>query len=590
MDFASAVVVSLTALLLIALLTERVSFDALGVLLMAALVITGVLDLERAVEGFANPAVITIACLYVVGEGLSRTGAVEFVTQLALRLGGSSEARLVILIGLITGSISAFLNDTAVVAVMIPVLLRVAQDSGIAASRLLMPMAFAALLGGMCTLIGTSTNLLVSGVASQLGQEPLGMFELTPVGILIAISGLLFMALFGKLLLPKRRSLAAERLTNVRTYVTELRIGPTSPLLGQPYPTTFGEDGPKVLFVLRDEETLQPPLDEVDVQEGDLVIFEGSVAELTGFQTKLGLKMVGGLHFDPRKMLFFELAVTHRSSAIGRRVEDLHLHRDLGCVVVAVLRHDQELRERASRQRLRAGDLLLVCGDDEARARAEGSTDFFLLTGAHHQMVLRQHARRALWIAASVIALFAIGSLTSLPAVPPPAMVAMLGAVAMVATGCVTARRAYRAVDWPIVLFIVGAMALGQAMKKTAVAGQFASGFVDVFDGFGTAGVIGALVALAIVTNAFVSHSAVALLLTPIALEMAVDLGVDARPFLLAVAYGGSAAFATPLGHQVSLMVYTPGGYRFTDFVRLGVPLCVVTWAVATASLSWMAN
>jgi di/tricarboxylate transporter len=583
MDSASIFVTILTLLVLVALVSGKVSFDAIGIGLLVALVGSGILDSHDALKGFGNHAVVTIAALYVVGEGLTRTGAVEFLAHGVLSIAKGRETVLVLAVCFASAALSAFLNNTAVVVVFIPLLVGLSGKTGIPASRLLIPMAYASLLGGTCTLVGTSTNLLVSGAAEREGEAALAMFEMSPIGIPFTIVGILFLAFFSRYFIPTRTSLSSTlSTTKPREYVTELVIGPTSPLAGKQVSEAFGDKGPRLLFLIRDEDVINAPTADTQLEVGDVLMLRGDVSQLTDMQLRLGLKMVGNVKFDPRTMTFFELAVSPHSSLVGRRIRDLHLWRDYSVVMVAVLRHGHHIRERASNLILRAGDLLLVCGDQTSSARLRASTDFYLVTGAHHLVVLRGHARRAMAIAAGVVTLFTLYSVVGLKAVPIPAA-AMLGAVAMVASGCVTARRAYRTIDWPILIFVVGTLALGEAMRETGAAGLYARGLVQSLQEYGAVAVVGGVVLLAIILNAFVSHSAVAVLLTPIAIEMGHAMPeVGARPFIIAVAFGGSIAFATPLGHQVSLMVYGPGGYKYSDFVRIGVPLSLISWVFVT--------
>ncbi|HEX9794988.1 MAG TPA: SLC13 family permease [Planctomycetota bacterium] len=591
-------VIALTFGVLVLLVTRRAGLDAIGIGLLIALAASGILDYRHAVEGFGNKAVLTIAGLYVVGEGLTRTGAVEFLAGLMLRYSGGGERRMVLVSGLIAAIVSAFLNNTAVVVVFIPVLIGMAQRTGVPASRLLMPLSFAALLGGMCTLVGTSTNLIVSGAAEDAGQPGLTMFEMSPLGIPLMLICLVFMAFFAKRLVPVRHSLTTQMPSGgMREYVTEIVIGPTSSLIGKPYHDVFGDVGMNVLFFVRGEEMHWPPYFDELVVEGDVLMLRGGVADLADLQTTYGLKYVNDLHFDPRTMLFFELAIAPNSPDVGRRVEELNLWRDYGAVTVAVLRAGQHIRERASRLMLRAGDLLLVCGDEASQTKLRASSDFYLLTGAHKRIKLRGHARRAMGIALGVVALFAANSMFGLEQVPLP-FAALGGAIAMVATGCVSPRRAYGSIDWAILVFIVGTLALGRAMENTHAAGFFAHGIIGVLADSGPAAVVSGLVLLCIVFNALIAHSAVAVLLTPIAIQAAAEYSSTAgfapdgpqataimRAFILAIAFGGSICFATPIGHQVNLMVYGPGGYRYSDFLRLGLPLSLLAWIVVSIGL-----
>ncbi len=588
MGLDAILVVGLTFLVLILLVLEKASLDAIGLGLIVVLVFTGVLDAGEALHGFSNDAVLTIAALYVIGEGLNRTGAVEFLARMVLRYSGGSERRMVLLVGLIAAAVSSVLNNTGVVVVFIPVLLGIAGKSGIPASRLMIPLSFASILGGMCTLVGTSTNLLVSGAAENLGYAPLGMFEMSPLGVPLAIGGVIFMALFSRRLLPRRHSFSTMvGGPGSREYVTELAIGPTSSLIGRNYKDAFADSGAEILFYVRGERMCWPPFFNESLAAGDVVMLRGSADGIANLRSRLGLKMIHDVNFDPKSMEFFEVAVSPHSSMVGRKVGDLHLWRDFGAVTVAVLRAGQHIRERASELEVRPGDLLLVCGDEKAMGKFRVSSDFYVLRGGHQWVLLRDHARRALAIAGGVVVLFSLYSLFRIRLIPLP-VAALSGALAMVASGCLTARRAYRAIDWPILIFVIGTLALGSAMEKTGAAAFFAHGLVGALQGYGPAVVLSGLVFLCVLFNALISHSAVAVLLTPVAIEAAIELGKDPsftgdpqtlmRAFILAVAFGGSICFATPIGHQTNLMVYGPGGYRYSDFLRLGIPLSILVW------------
>jgi len=612
MEFHAAAVVALTLGALVLLVTEKATFDAIGIGLLVALVATGVLSFEEASAGFANYAVLTLAGLYVVGEGLTRTRAIEFVARWVLRGSGGHPGRMILLTGLIAAAISSVLNDTGVLVIFIPIVVGMAHSTGVPASHLLMPLSFAALLGGMCTVVGTSTNLLVSGAAVTAGLEPLGMFEMTPVAAPMAILGILLMALIAPRVLPRRTSLTTQMAeASPREYVTELVIGRSSPLVGRSYTSAFDQDKVTPLFFVRDENMFFAPFrPKLEIAPGDVVMLRGGVEDLAELQTRLGLRMVHDLKIAQRELRFFELAVSPRSAVVGHRVGDLRLHRDYGVTTVAVLRAGHHIGERASELILRPGDLLLVCGDRSVEPRLQGSTDFFLVQSTTPAPMLRGQAKVALAIAALVVLLFATKALArALPVASeihahlPLPSAALLGALLMVGTGCVTARRAYRAIDWPILAFVVGMLALGKAMGKTGVAETAAEGILSLFSGLGPAGVVSGLLLTCILFNALVSHSAVAVLMTPIAIAAAQGMAASQglapddpqavamlRGFVLAIAFGGSICFATPIGHQTNLMVYGPGGYRYSDFARLGIPVSILAWAVASAGIPWLSG
>ncbi|MAW61824.1 MAG: hypothetical protein CMJ94_13480 [Planctomycetes bacterium] len=599
-------VLIVTALLLILLVKEKASLDALGVGVLVALVAIGellrlsdpsfdpalqLIDAAGALSGFGNGAVLTIAALYVMGEGLTRTGAVEFIARAVMKLSKGKERRMVLLVSLIGGILSAFLNNTGVVVVFIPILIGMSKETGVPVSRLLIPLAFASILGGMVTLVGTSTNLLVSGVLQAEGIEPLGMFEMTPVGIVILLVGVAFVSVFVRQLIPVRQSLSTMMAgPGAREYVTELSISPESPLLSRDYAEVFGSSRAELLFYAREDAMVMPPYAGHTIQHGDVIMLRGNVDTLAGLQDEFGLRLFQESRFDPKSMQFYELAIAPHSSVVGRTVGDLHLWRDYGAILVAVLRDGRHIRERASNQVLHAGDLLLVCGDEDSQTRVRAKNDFFLLTGAHEWVYLRGKARVALTITVAVMLLFSLCSVSNMGQLLP--VVALFGALAMVGSGCLTARKAYASIDWPILLFVIGTIGLGKAMAHSGAAKFLAEGMVAPLTQFGPAGILfGLLSVCAILTN-FISNQAVAVLLTPIAVGAAQaiteaqglpadEASIVQRAFILAIAFGASISFATPVGHQSNLMVYGPGGYQFGDFVRIGVPVSILCVLVA---------
>jgi di/tricarboxylate transporter len=615
MGIEGVLALALVAAILVLLVTEKASIDAIGIGLLVVLIGAGqilrffdptfdpatqLLGPEDAMSLFGNSAVLTIAALYVMGEGLSRTGAVEFFARTVLRISEGRERRVILAVALMAGVTSAFLNNTAVVLVFIPVLVDMAQKTGIAVTRLLIPMAFATILGGMCTLVGTSTNLLVSEMAADAGYEPIGMFELSPVGVPLLFIGVIFIATFARKLLPSRQSLSAMLAgSNHREYVTELQIGPKSPLRDRTYKEAFADVRADLLFFARGEEMVWPPYFNETIEEGDVVMLRGTVDHLAGLQDELGLKLFNEARFDPKSMQFFELAVSPHSPMVGRTIGDLHLWRDYGAITVAVLRNNQHIRERASKQVLQPGDLLLVCGEESSQTRLRASTDFFLLTGAHNWVMLRGLARRSLIITVLIMIAFSVISLTHNNNLIPFA--ALTGAVAMIASGCLTARRAYRAIDWPILLFMIGTIGLGRAMENTGAAAVVAEGLVHGLQGFGPIAALGGLALLGSVMSSMVSNQAVAVLLTPIAIgaaeTIAHDQGLDpgsgqglaiTRAFILAIAMSASVCFATPIGHQSNLMVYGPGGYQWKDFLKIGIPVSLIALIGIIIGVPWM--
>jgi di/tricarboxylate transporter len=587
---AEAIFVAIVAVAsLVLLISGRASLDLVGIALILVLVGSQCLGLDEALAGFGNHAVVTLAGLYVIGEGLAFTGALSFIAQYLFRVSDGSELRLTLGLCGVSAIMSGIASNTAVVLVFLPLSIELARRLDISVSRLLLPMAFSSILGGTLTLVGSTTNLLTSGTAEAYGAHPIGLFDMTPIALVLCILGVPLTIVLTRTLLPHRSSLTSSlAATPMREFVTELHVGPASPLVGSSIRDSFEADGTKPLMLVRDEVILWPPFRDSVVQENDTVLLRGKIKRLLELQRSLGLELLGDTRFDPRSMKLYELVLAPSSSLIGIRLGSLHLWRDFGVLTVAVLRGGHHYKDLASNMHLRAGDVLLVCGPESSEARIERSQDFYRIAGmSEEEAHLEKHGKRALWVTGAVVCMFLLGTIPSLSGLFPIPLVVLAGAIAMVATRCINTRRAYRCIGWPILIFIVGALALGSAMQVTGLSDQIARAIVGLMAGFGTAGILSGLLLAGAVLNQFVSPYAVSVLLTPIALSMAASQGVeDPLPFLLAVLFAGSNAFATPLGHQVNLIVLGPGGYRYSDYLRVGIPLGIFYWLVTSIGLS----
>ena len=562
---------------------EKLSIDLVAMLAFGALLATGILSPAEAFKVFSNDAVITVACMFVLSAALERTGVIETIGRQLNRRVGRSDWSLLLVVLPIVAVISAFINNTPVVVVFMPILIALAASRGIKPSKLLIPLSFISILGGTCTLIGTSTNLLVSSTARQMGQAPLGMFELGKIGVILSLAGIAYLLTLGRHLLPNRDTLASLlQTTDSRQYLTEAVIVADSPLIGRTLTDTPLANQPKarVFEVIRAGDPVRLPLDQIVLERGDrlrLATPLSSVIEINSLEgvqispkSKLGLELVGS-----QKAAIVECVIGPNSSLIGRSIRETNFRRRYGLLVLAVHRKGVNLRQDFADIHLRYGDTLLVEGPETAVQELRDGRDFLLLLDVPHEA----RRRRKQWAAAGVVALVVVLAAIN---VMPIAALAVMGAALVVALRCLDMEEAYASVEWKILFLIFGMLALGLALEKTGGAQFLAQGLIMELGPLGTSVVLSSVILIASVLTSFLSNNAVAVLLTPIAIQAAAALQVNARPFIIAVAIGASACFATPIGYQTNTLVYGAGGYQFRDFIKVGLPLNLLIWLLAS--------
>ncbi len=590
-------VIALALGTIVLLALERAHLSVLGITLIVAVATPGLVGAEEAIAGLANPALVTIAALFIVGEGFLRTGAASMLADAILHRTGNSEGAIVFMVMVLAATLSAFVNNTLVVVTFLPVITTICRDGGFFPSRLLIPLSYASILGGMCTLVGTSTNLLVRGALNDLESQltagvalpEFEMFTLTPAGLAMAGAGILYLGLVGRRLLPRHHSLSTQMAGGaLKEYVMEIRVSEGSPLAGQradEISTPGGSDiGPKTMMLVRGEALHGPPFTELTVQPGDILMLSGSIQDLSSLQ--MGESRAAGADgdsYDPATMTFFELALAPSSAWIGKRVGEVHLKADYGAVVVAVQRSGRHIRERASTMTLQSGDVLLVFGDDRSKSYLRMTSDFHVVEGVHESIYHRTKAPWAFGVIVLVVVLFVSRAVHHSTA-------ALIGALSMTVTGCLTVRQTHQSVRWSIVLFIAGMLALSKAMASTGTTHAIAEGLTSLLPtGADNAWwlLLATFVATVVLTE-FLTNNAVAVLMTPLAYEMAVAEGLSVAPYVFAVALGASSSFANPMGYQTNLMVYGPGGYRFRNFVKIGLPLDLLLIAVGVTVIPWL--
>lgn len=557
--------------------------DVIAMCALCVVFVTGILTLDDVLGVFSNHAPITIGCMFILSAALERTGAIDALARVFIKVAGRGELRALLSLMFVAAGLSAFMNNTPIVVVFMPIVLALARSTQLKASRLLIPLSFASIVGGTCTMIGTSTNLLVDGVARDAGLAPFTMFEPAKLGLIYVAIVILYLGTVGRFLLPRRETLSTLlQPTEKKEYLTQAIIGQDSPLLGENFTDTplAKMKEVRIIEVSRKGRRLQRPLNKIEFQAGDRLLMKTVVAGVKGLRETEGLEFLQGkklgleaLQAQGAKIM--EGIIGPHSRLVGKTIRAFNFRQRYGVIVLAVHRQGTNLREQFEDVRLQFGDTLLIEGPMDGVARLLEDRDFIDLTEPHSVPFRRSKAPLVIGVLGAVMLLAGFG-------VMPIVSLALVGAVLVVATRCIEPAEAYRSVEWRLLFIIFGMLGLGKAMEVSGAAEQLAMTIIHVFGPFGPLVVLSALYLLTALLTEGVSNNAVAVLLTPIAIGIADQMGVDARPFVVAVMFGASASFMSPMGYQTNTYVYGAGGYRFMDFPKVGVPLALILWMTAT--------
>lgn len=582
------IVLILVAVVFFGFVRERMPPDLVAMSAVALLLVFGILSTEDVLGVFSNSAPATVGAMFVLSAALERTGVIDWVGRLVSGAASWSPSVALVAMMLSVMTLSAFINNTPVVVVLTPVVIALAAALKLSASKLLIPLSFASIFGGTTTLIGTSTNLLVDGVAQEQGLAPFGMFEITAAGLIMAAAGVAYMAVAGRWLLPDRETLASMLPKPAdRKFLAEVLVPVGSGLIGRKLDEAGfgGGRGFHVVDVLRRDASLRWSLDDLQLEAGDRVVLRSSIGDVLALRKASDVAFGDGNHSDgrsravepigTRETMVMEGMVGPQSRFIGRRAGDLNLRRLYGAYVIAIHRQGESVGENFRTARLQMGDTILLEGPAEGMRRMFDRRDLINLLEPSEKPLRREKAPIA------VLAMLLVMGLAAFEVLPIAAL-AMIAAVAVVGLGCLSTEEAYGAIRWNNLFLIFGMLALGTAMENTGAALMVAESFAQLAAALGPIAVLSAIYLITSLLTELMSNNAAAILLTPIAIGIAHALGVDPRPFAVAVMFAASASFATPIGYQTNTLVYSAGGYRFSDFLRIGLPLNLVMWIVAT--------
>ncbi|MEM1083976.1 MAG: SLC13 family permease [Verrucomicrobiota bacterium] len=551
---------------------------------MSLLLLAGILDEKDLGKVFSNPAPMTIGAMFVLSEALTRTGAIDWLARSFTKWSGKSAGRALLVMALIVMPLSAFLNNTPVVVVFLPVLMAYARGSGIRASKLLIPLSFLSILGGTTTLIGTSTNLLVASVAKNAGEPAFSIFEISGLGVIYAVIGFIYFYFIGYRILPNRDTVSSTLdADDTRRFSSAAEIGAESSLIGMKLtdvPVVSDRKRVTVFEVRRHGRRVDDiPLDALLMEPHDVLLFRATSKALSEIRANEGIKLLPEKIGDTEsgtEVMTVEAIIGSHSRLIGKTVRSSNMRRRYGVVVMAVHRKGLNFSEGYQDLPLAFGDTLLLEGPTHSLARLRQEDHFLSLNESPVKTPRKSKILIAVGALTLAVALAAIGVLSITVA-------AVIAAVAAVLFGCVKVREAYAAIEWNILFLIYGMLGIGLAMEKTGGAEWIAGHVVGVTAGFGPLFVLAAIYLLSSILTELVTNNAVAIILTPVVISIAASLNVDPRPFIVAIMFGASASFLTPIGYQTNTYVYGAGGYKFSDFLKVGIPLSLVLWITATA-------
>ena len=587
MTWEIAFVLGLTVCAVVLFVTEKFSTDIVAILVMIVLLVFRVLTPAEGLAGFANTATVTVGAMFVLSAGMFRSGAVNFVGKALGRLARHSSRLMLFVLMVGVGVLSSFLNNTAAVAILLPVVIVVARRAKTSPSKLLMPLSFASMFGGMCTVLGTSTNILASSIAEQAGLGAFGMFEFTKLGVIFFAVGVAYMMTLGRRLVPDHRG-QGDLTTSfgLGDYLTDLVLQTESKSVGHSLASAplVKELNIDVLQILRGEDTLRPTPETI-LREGDVLRIQGDLRTINELKGRAGVTFGMSMkwrdeHLQSTDTRLVEAVVGPSSPLAGKSLTESRLRESYGASVLAIRQHGTLRHGQFENITLMPGDALLIDVPNDQIEHLTQQRVFLVVSRAGIPRFDWRKASKAVAIVIAVVVVAATGLL-------PIVAAAATGALMMVLSGCVSTEEAYGAIEWNVLFLLAGMLSLGAAMEKTGASTMLADGMIDSVGGLGPLALLAAFFGATMLLTEVMSNNATVALLLPIAITTAQAIDVDPRAFMFAVVFAASSSFMTPVGYQTNTMIYGPGQYRFKDFARVGAPLNLIFWALGTLLIPW---
>ena len=580
---------------LVCFIAEWLPVDITALCVAVLLIVLKLVTPEEGIAGFSNSATITVMAMFILSAGITRTGVIQVFRDLLLQWGGKSISRQILVMGLLVGPISGFINNTAVVAIFLPIVEEWCKKRGISPSKLLMPLSFVTILGGMITVIGTSTNVLASGISQDLGYGEFHLFQFTVLGIITFLLGLGYLAFIAPRLLPNRKNLASDLVSEsygLEDYVTEVIVTPKSKLIGKTLRSAqlqrdFQVD---VLEIIRNKERLPQPIASRPICAGDILMVRGKTEDVLQIKTEQGLDILPDIKFNQKTLTtelssalegIAEVLILSNSRLIGTTLKDLRFRQRYNLTVLAIRRGEELIRDRLGKIPLRFGDLLLVQGAKQSLLGLQTTRELLVIEQKEPETIRRDKAWIALVIIFGVIIIAAFDWL-------PILVSALIGVVLMIITGCLKPGELYGAVRWDVIFLLAGLIPLGTAMENSGATKWLADNLLVVGGNLNGYWIVVFFFVITSLLTEILSNNASVVLLIPIATEVAKSLGLNPVAMMFAVTFAASNSFMTPIGYQTNTMVYSPGGYKFADFFRVGAPLNLVMAIVTPLLIMWL--